>query len=83
MKHPDRFEQAVAQEQAKHHRALLAVEMIGLLRRQHAAYVRMVKRQNNWKVRPIKGYCIGQHNIDWISRDGLLAAFAKYKRGTR
>ena len=47
MKQPDRFEKIVMVEQAKHHRALFCVEIIGLLRRQHQAYVRMVKRVLN------------------------------------
>lgn len=49
-------------------------------RRQYAALRRLVKRQNHWTVRPIHGECIGQHNSDWISRDGLLAAMDQWKQ---
>ena len=52
-----------------------------LLRRQHAAYVRLVEKA--------MGHRLGMYVMledpgrMWISRTDLLAAFARYKKGTR
>lgn len=68
MKQPDRFEKIVMVEQAKHHRALFCVEIIGLLRCQHRAYVRMVKNAVS-------------DGEAYLLRERILDAFSRYKAG--
>ena len=76
MNKPDRFVDIFIKEQSRHHRALLSVEIIALLRRQHRAYVRMVKAR--WHGMAVddawdRGY-VGACN-------DILAALTRYAKG--
>ena len=70
---PDRFEYmpdtvGITHEDDCHlHKAV-----VGLLRRQHRAYVKMVKAQGSWKT--------GDGTV-WINEALLLAAFTRYAKG--
>ena len=81
MKQPDRFEKMV--ERVRWSDPDIPIMMAMLLRRQHAAYVRMVKKMPCIYA-DASGIC-GSH---WqrsckLSRGQLLDAFARYKKGTR
>lgn len=75
MNKPDRFVDIFIKEQSRHHRALLSVEIIALLRRQHRAYVRMVKQQGSF------GNVSDGGGDEWILRYNVLAAFTRYAKG--
>jgi hypothetical protein len=76
---PDRFEQMV-----QHEMALLPPYrkrgVIKLLRRQHAAMVRLVKRQKGYQ----QGVYIMLPHPDgaWLKYTDVLGALAQYKKGT-
>lgn len=80
MKTPNRFEQMVTRAEsvvsvssdgrdtcAVYHR-----EAVALLRRQHRAYVQLVK-----------GHSHGEATRGWVSTAALLDAFARYKKGKK
>jgi len=83
MKKMDRFEKIVEQQVRQDVRiaSIDQASAVKLLRRQHAAYVRMVKRA--------MGHRMGAYVMledpgkMWISRTDLLAALAQYRKGTR
>jgi len=79
MKQPDRFEKMV--ERVRWSDPDIPIMMAMLLRRQHAAYVRLVEKA--------MGHRMGAYVMledpgkMWISRTDLLAAFTRYRKGTR
>jgi len=79
MRKPDRFEKMV--ERVRWSDPDIPIRMAMLLRRQHAAYVRLVKQA--------MGHRMGAYVMFedpgkmWISRTDLLAAFTRYRKGTR
>ena len=86
MKQPDRFEKMVDRATSgdpgmKNGLRLGHDEVVAVLCRQHAAYVRMVKKA--------MGHRLGSYlmledpGMMWISRTDLLAAFTRYRKGTR
>ena len=89
MKKPDRYEQMVREVEVAarlnaghaHVHPMVAVD---LLRRQHAAYVRMVKKMRCVFARE-GGVCVNQGGcsacVGNAYREELLAAFARYKEG--
>ena len=85
MKKPDRFERAVQNVKAviciAGGRAIYTRDAIKLLRRQHAAVVRLVKRKKEAaKLRPM-----GFARTDgyFMACDDLLAILAAWRRGTK
>jgi len=81
MRKPDRFEKMVekldktAAGFINNHGLVYPLDVVSLLRRQHRAYVRIVKR--------IVGFGIPEFEGNTISRREVLAAFARYRKGTR
>ena len=80
MKQPDKFEQMVDT-------VLTCDFMVGkydaiaLLRRQHRAYVRLVKQAMGHRMWAY--VMLEDPGKMWISRTDLLAAFTRYRKGTR
>ena len=86
MKQPDRFERIVEKLDKtaagfNNHGLVYPLDVVSLLRRQHAAYVRLVKQA--------MGHRMGVYMLledpgkMWISRTNLLAAFTRYRKGAR
>jgi hypothetical protein len=88
MRKPDRFDTLIDGHEDLHQlEGWQKVEIKGLLRRQHAAYVRLVKRLPRWKVdAPPDSEDVGHITDDegnWLSRDELITALARYRKGAR
>jgi hypothetical protein len=73
MKKPDRFEYMLERagilqfDDAYLHKAI-----VGLLRRNHNAYVRLVKQLGSWKT---------ADDSVWVNKIQVLAAFEAYRKG--
>lgn len=87
MRKPDRFERMVAKgfpyKQIRPQDLIAARHAVGLLRRQHAAYRRMVKKVRNDMADTLDG-SVGPLDDSWTGYrqacDDLLAALAQWKR---
>ena len=87
MRQPDRFEKMVekldktAAGLVNNHGLVYPLDVVSLLRRQHAAYVRLVEKA--------MGHRMGAYVMledpgkMWISRTDLLAAFTRYRKERR
>jgi len=86
MRKPDRFERMVEKMDKtaagfNNHGLVYPLDAVSLLRRQHAAYVRLVEKE--------MGHRLGMYVMledpggRWISRADLLAAFTRYRKGAR
>ena len=80
MKRPDRFARMVDRHIAQTgHITFSDVEVVILLRRQHARVVALIKQSHPETGRMV--FMATEQYKDWIKRDDLLAALAKIKTG--
>ena len=86
MKQPDRFDKMVEAQRLgfslKGTAILRCDDAVKLLRRQHAAYVRLVEKMP-CNYADANGFCGVNKGGCSLNRGNLLAAFARYKEGTR
>ena len=81
---PDRFDRIVEREFGKPYFMAdgpLNRRMVKLLRRQHRAYVRIVKHATRWRTTISMQSMTTEQDGDWIERDILLVALAEYAKG--
>ena len=84
MKQPDRFDTLIDGHEYLHQlEGWQKVEIKGLLRRQHAVYVRLVKKMPCLYADASCACGSPAPRSCKLSRGQLLDAFARYKKGTR